>query len=199
MKCDEVQLLQGAFLDSELDARTTLEIGEHLKSCAECARLFAEEQKLAAQMRAGLGRGQRTAGLWENIERSVVAASAAGEGANRRTRGERAPLQVRGYGSVWSALAGQLLASWQRSRWAWSGLAGAWMVILALNLTARETAGPRLADKQLPRSSEVRFAVKQKRLLMADLTAVAEPAPAEKTRGAPLSPRSDRRKATLNT
>ena len=199
MKCDEVQLLQGPFLDSELDARTTLDIGEHLKTCAECTRLFAEEQQREAQMKAGLNRGQRTAALWEQIERSVVAASVAGEGASHRTRGGCAPRQPQGCGSVWSALGEQLLGGWQRSRWAWGGLAGAWMVILVLNLAARETEEARGAEKQLPGASEVSFAVKQKRLLMADLAALAEPASAEKARVAPPSPRSDRRKETLNT
>ena len=75
MKCDELQPLQGPYLDSELDARTSLEIEQHLKACPNCARLFAEEQKLAARLKAGLNRGQRTAALWDEIERSVAAAA----------------------------------------------------------------------------------------------------------------------------
>ena len=150
-------------------------------------------------MKAGLNRGQRTAGLWEQIERSVVAASVAGEGASHRIRGGRAPLQPQGCGSVWSALGEQLLAGWQRSRWAWAGLAAVWVVIVGLNFAGREAEGARLAEKQLPQSSEVSFAVKQKRLLMADLAALAEPASTDKARVAPPSPRSDRRKETLNT
>jgi hypothetical protein len=73
------------------------------------------------------------------------------------------------------------------------------MVILAVNLAARESEEPRMAEKQLPQSSEVRFAVKQKLLLMAELAALSEPAPAEKARVAPPSPRSDRRKETPHT
>ena len=53
--------LQGPYLDSELDAKTTLEIEQHLAGCPACARLFAEEQKLEARMKAGLNRGPRTA------------------------------------------------------------------------------------------------------------------------------------------
>ena len=53
MRCDEVQSLQGPYLDSELDARTSLEIEQHLKACPECARLFAEEEKLEARIKAG--------------------------------------------------------------------------------------------------------------------------------------------------
>ena len=191
MKCDEVQLLQGPFLDSELDARTTLEIGEHLKSCAECARLFAEEQKLEARMKAGLNRGQRTAALWAELERSVTAAS----------RGTELPRtgQAGGWLSILAALAAQVQASLQPSRRAWAGLAAVWVVIAGLNFAGRDGEGARLAEKQLPGSSEVSFAVKQKRLLMADLAALAEPASADKARVAPPSPRSDRRKEPLNT
>ncbi len=49
MKCDEVQTMHGPYLDSELDAKTTLEIEQHLAACPACARLFAEEQKLNAR------------------------------------------------------------------------------------------------------------------------------------------------------
>ena len=75
MKCDEVQTLHGPYLDSELDAKTSLEIGQHLKGCPNCARLFVEEQKLEAHVMAGLKRGPRTAALWEQLEREVVAAA----------------------------------------------------------------------------------------------------------------------------
>lgn len=195
MTCDEMKAVQGAYLDSELDAKTTLEIAVHLRACAECARLFAREQKLEARMRDGLSRGQRTVALWEQIERSVTTA-----GTSAARPGVPRPQSQPG---AWQSLVltwrQQFLAGWQRSRWAWSGLGAAWAVILILNLTAREAEGQRLAEKQLPRSSEVRLAAKQKRLLMADLAAPAEPAPAAKAKVAPPSPRSDRRKESLNT
>jgi anti-sigma factor RsiW len=195
MKCDEVRLLQGPFLDSELDARTTLEVGEHLKTCAECARLLAEEQKREARIKAGLNRGQRSAALWERIERSVAAVeSSAARPQVLRPRSQPTTRQ-----NVLWAFGEQLRAGWHRSRLAWSGLAAVWVVIVALNFSAREAEGPRLAEKQLPRSSEVRFAVEQKRLLMADLAALTEPVPADKAKTVPTSPRSDRRKQTLNT
>ena len=57
MKCDEVQTLHGPYLDSELDARTSLEIELHLKACPHCARLFAEEERLEARIKAGLNQG----------------------------------------------------------------------------------------------------------------------------------------------
>jgi anti-sigma factor RsiW len=195
MKCDQVHLLRDPYLDSELDARTTLEIQEHLKSCADCARLFAGEQKLQARLKASLSRGERTARLWEQIEHSVTAAAAP---AARRSSSPHPTRPAGGHG-LWSVLLNQLQAGWRRSRWAWSGLAAVWVVIFALNFAAREPEQRLVAGEQLPAVSEVRFAVKQKLLLMADLISLSEPAPAIKIAPAVPSPRSDRRKQTLNT
>ena len=194
MRCDEVQSLQGLYLDSELDARTALEIEQHLKSCRDCAHLFAEEQKLEARLKAGLNQGQRTATLWERVERAAVAAAPATEGPWSEFR---APPPA-GCHAVFAALGEQLQAGWRRSRWAWTGLAMVWVVILGLSFVAREPDVPVVAGKQLPPAGEVRFAVEQKHLLMADLAFTTEPDTADKPKAAPPSPRSDRRNETLN-
>ena len=165
MKCDEVQTLHGPYLDSELDAKTTLEIEQHLKACPACARLFAEEEKLEARMMAGLNRGPRTAALWEQIERAVVAAGSAAS----RPRPPRHVSQPVGWPALLAALGAQLRAGWQASRWAWAGLAAVWVVILALNFTAREPDAPLVAGQEAPSASEMRLALKQKQLLMAEL------------------------------
>ena len=191
MKCDEVQTMHDPYLDSELDARTSLEIELHLKACPNCARLFAEEERLEARIKAGLNQGQRTAALWEQIERSVAAA------APSAARPRVSPSSLRP--ATWQVLWSALQAGWQRSPQAWAGLSAAWVVILALNFAAREPDAPFAARQDLPSASEMRFALKQKQLLMADLAALAEPAPADKVKVAPPSPRSDRRNETLNT
>jgi anti-sigma factor RsiW len=209
MKCDKVQALHGAYLDSELDAKATFEIERHLATCPACARLLAEEEKLEARMVAGLNRGTRTATLWEQIERSVVAAAplspdlfAECEGLTRSRRepqraAERSPsLRTAAYLCV-SALI-RLRAGWQASRWAWSGLAAVWVGILALNFAAREPGAPLVAGQDLPSASEMGFALKQKQLLMAGLAVTSEPAPADRPKAALPSPRSDRRNETLN-
>jgi anti-sigma factor RsiW len=194
MKCDEVQTLHGPYLDSELDARTTLEIEQHLKACPACARLFAEGEKLEALTKAGLKRGPRTPALWAQIEREVAAAASSAS----RPRPPARVSQPEGWPAVLGALWTQLRAGGQASRWVWTGLAAAWAVILVLNGTAREPDAPIVAGKQLPPAAEVRFAVEQKHLLMADLAFATEPAPADKPKAAPPSPRSDRRKEILN-
>jgi hypothetical protein len=73
-----------------------------------------------------------------------------------------------------------------------------WVGILALNLTAREPDAPRMAGQQMPSASEMRFAFKEKQLLMAELAITSEPVPAEKPKAAPPSPHSERRNETVN-
>jgi anti-sigma factor RsiW len=197
MKCEEVQTLHGLYLDSELDARTSLEIEQHLKACAACARLFAEEEKLEARIKAGLKRGQRTPALWAQIERGMAGDLTQRRKGTQRNGEEMSPLRLSA--THWVSALARLRAGWQRSRWAWAGLAAVWAVILALNGAAREPGGQIVAGKRLPPAAEVRFAVEQKHLLMADLAFTTEPVPADKPKAAPTSPRSDRRKATLNT
>ena len=70
-------------------------------------------------------------------------------------------------------------------------------MILALNSTARETISPVVAGQDLPSASQMRLALKQKDLLLAELAPAPEPA--AKPNPAAASPRSDRRKQALNT
>jgi anti-sigma factor RsiW len=199
MKCDEVQTLVGPYLDSELDARTTVEIQQHLKGCPECARLFAEEEKLEARLTAGLKGGQRTPALWAQIECAVREGLTQRRGETRRNAEQWNPLRlfaahrVSALRPIWLSLR----TGWQTSRWVWAGLATAWVVILVLNSAAREPVSPIVAGQDLPSASEMRLALKQKDLLLAELALTAEPA--AKSKPAPPSPRSDRRKATLDT
>jgi hypothetical protein len=194
MKCDEIRPLQSAYLDSELDARTTLEIQQHMKSCMGCARVFAEEQRLEARMKAGLNRGERTGPLWDQIERSVAAAALV-RGCTRPPTGVSQPA---GWRHLLSRIGEQLQSGWRRSRWAWSGLAAVWVVILLLDFTAREPDTTLVAGQRVPTPSEMRLAWKQKEQLMAELAVTIEPAPADKPKPAPPKPRSDRRNGTLN-
>ena len=191
MRCDEVKPLQDPYLDSELDAKTTLEIEQHLKSCPDCARRYAEEQTLEARIKAGLNRGDRTAALWEQIEGTVVAAAAA--------PARPQPSPPAGGRDFFAALGEQLQAAWHRSRWAWSALAATWVVILGLSFAAREPKPALMASQGVPSASQMRLALIEKLQLMAELAVTAEPAPADKAKAAPPSPRSDRRKQTLNT
>lgn len=192
MKCDEVQQLHGPCLDSELDARTSLEIHQHLAACLDCARRFAEMEKLDVSISAGLKRGQRTAALWEQIERSVLCAASASR--PEISAGHSRPP---GWRAVFSTLGVQVLANLDSPAKAWAGLAAVWTLILTLNFTARESEGPLLAAPNAPSASEMRFALRQKSLLMAQLAATSEPAAADKPKGAARGPRADRRSEFL--
>jgi anti-sigma factor RsiW len=72
MRCHEVRRFIGPYLDSELDARTSLEIEQHLENCSECARVFEAEKKLDARMFSVLRQGEKTFGLWEAAEKRVA-------------------------------------------------------------------------------------------------------------------------------
>ena len=201
MKCQEVQTLHGPYLDSELDAKSTLEIERHLEACSACAGLFAEAEKLDARLMSGLSRGSRTVALWERIEREVVVVPGSQDLTQRRReaqRGAENSLSLRSSAFLCVSALTQLRAGWQRSRWAWAGLGTVWVVILALNFTAREPDAPQMAGQELPLASEMRLALKQQQLLMAELAVSSVPASADKPKPAPPSPRSDRRSEILN-
>jgi putative zinc finger protein len=194
MRCDEIQPLQGAYLDSELDARTTLEIQQHLKSCPECARLFTEEQNFEAWITSGLKQGERSAAFWEKAERAILGAAGA-------THSQPSPplAQRGGWATLFAPLARQLRAGWSGTPRAWAGIAVAWMVILTLNLATRETEMIPVARQATPSASEMRFALKQKQLLLAELAVTAEAAGPGKGKAAAPRPRSQKQENNLKT
>ena len=100
--------------------------------------------------------------------------------------------------AVFAMLGRQIRAGLLPSPRAWAGLVAVWAVILGLNFTARESDSPSVTENQAPSASEMRFALKQKQLLMAELAVTSEPVPAAKPKTALPSPRSDRRNETLN-
>ena len=71
MKCPEARKLVRLYLDSELDAKATQEVGQHLEACAECAELFAAEEKIECRLVEVLRRGRRSASVWESVEAQI--------------------------------------------------------------------------------------------------------------------------------
>jgi hypothetical protein len=67
-----------------------------------------------------------------------------------------------------------------------------------LHLAAREPDAPLVAGQEVPSASEIRQALEQKYLLMAELALTSDPAPAEKPKPVRPSPHSERRNETLN-
>src|SRR5206468_5675527 len=72
MKCAEARKLVRLYLDSELDAKNSFEVEQHLESCAECAALFEAEKKFDARLGRFLRDGHATRALWENIEVQIA-------------------------------------------------------------------------------------------------------------------------------
>lgn len=71
MKCPEARNLISAHLDSELDAKTSIEVEEHLKACTECAELFTAEAKFNQRLAGSLNVGRRTNAVWEAAEAGI--------------------------------------------------------------------------------------------------------------------------------
>jgi anti-sigma factor RsiW len=191
MNCDEIRQLHDAYLDSELDAKTTLEIQQHVATCAGCARFLATEAKLDARLMTGLRQGQRTAALWEQIEQQVVAAAKSG------ARPRPSPLAPRPAGRL-STLNSQLSTLlWPHPK-AWAGLAAVWLVILSVNFATRETTPVLEARRVTPLSPDTLRLLKQQEQLLADLSGWSGPRNADRPRAIPPRPRTDRREEWLN-
>ena len=82
-------------------------------------------------------------------------------------------------------------------RWAWSGLAAAWLVIVGLNIAARETAATQTAPTVVAkRSSDTLQALWEQKRLFAELVGLrSESAESEVPRFVPR-PRSERAETT---
>jgi hypothetical protein len=98
---------------------------------------------------------------------------------------------------VFSTLGDQLRPGLRPAAKAWAGLAAVWALILTMNFTARETDAP-LPGANQPSASEMRFALRQKRLLLAELSATPKPDVADKAKATRPGRRSDRRNELLN-
>ena len=75
MKCQEVHKFIGPYLDSELDAKTSFDIEEHLQTCDDCARLVESERRCDERIFSVLGRVEKTPELWRQLEARIAAPS----------------------------------------------------------------------------------------------------------------------------
>ncbi len=73
MDCLEARKRMQLYLDSELEAETSLEIERHLESCPECHEMFRAEEAFNQQMANFLSQGERTESLWRRIESKLEA------------------------------------------------------------------------------------------------------------------------------
>lgn len=68
MTCREAHGLLMAWLDSELDARATSEIGEHLAACGACRARFEGEERVERGIRNLLLAERMPEGVWERLQ-----------------------------------------------------------------------------------------------------------------------------------
>jgi anti-sigma factor RsiW len=72
MKCAEVRKFVQLYLDSELDAKNSFEVEQHLESCTDCASLFEAEKKFEERLGRFLRSGQPTRAVWEKVEATIA-------------------------------------------------------------------------------------------------------------------------------
>lgn len=82
MKCSQTRNHVLAYLDSELDARTSREIELHLESCDACREIYRLEKRFAAGLASALDRGEATPSLWRRIEQGIAATATEKDGVN---------------------------------------------------------------------------------------------------------------------
>lgn len=168
MNCDEIRRLNGPYQDSELDARTTLEVREHLQSCGECARIFALEEQLDARLAAALQTGQKTPALWEELEHRAVAGFRERE---RESGSTVTPSRLEATVSWWRGIL------WP-SPYFYAGLTAVWLVMLAVSLATSDQTAEEDNAKAAP---EVLRALRQQRHELAEFLATSDEK--EKTTG----------------
>ena len=71
MICDDILPLLMAYLDSELDVRSNMEVGEHLGLCEACCRRFAAEAEVERGLLAPLHEEAMPEEVWVRIQITI--------------------------------------------------------------------------------------------------------------------------------
>ncbi len=101
MNCQETRALLMTYLDSELDARSTAEVGEHLAVCETCQARFAAEEKLERQAKAALSQEPMPPEAWDRLQ-------------SRLTRGSRMNWRWVAVAASVLIVAGLAFRTWQK-------------------------------------------------------------------------------------
>ena len=72
MNCTEIKLLLDVYLDSELDARSSLAVQRHLARCPDCATTFRAAAAAQQRLTRALQKGRRTSSLWTELEQKLI-------------------------------------------------------------------------------------------------------------------------------
>ena len=100
--------------------------------------------------------------------------------------------------TLFSTLSAQLsTVLWPHPR-AWAGLAAIWLLIFALDFTAHEPSGRKVAGQAGPPSPQMRELLQAQEQLMAELVGPFEPAENRQPKPVPPQPRSECREEFMN-
>jgi hypothetical protein len=94
MSCEQCRQRWSPYLDSELDAGTTFEVSEHLRTCAACRDRFEREAFIDDWLRTKLRRTTIPADLWASVCQKVRDDSKQKRAESRRLFNVRQPLAV---------------------------------------------------------------------------------------------------------
>jgi hypothetical protein len=86
MRCQETRRLKDAYLDSELDAKTSCEIDDHLQLCGCCAKYFQAEEAMENRIAGCLRESPSDEKLWRGIENQIASSQPFRVLARARTR-----------------------------------------------------------------------------------------------------------------
>lgn len=69
MNCKEARRYINLFIDSELDSKTSFEISEHLSSCEDCSKRFAQEERIEKSFVSILkeGKDPKSEEIWRRV------------------------------------------------------------------------------------------------------------------------------------
>lgn len=84
MRCKEYIKYLSPYMDSELDAKTCIEITNHLDICQDCQRRFAQEQEVERLLVKKLKEERMPEHIWKSVQTSVGAVDYLPEDSARR-------------------------------------------------------------------------------------------------------------------
>ncbi len=73
MKCKEYLRYLGPYIDSELDAKTCVEITNHLNVCPDCNKRFSQEQEVERLLAGKLKEERMPESMWKEIQADIRA------------------------------------------------------------------------------------------------------------------------------
>lgn len=75
MRCHEIRALCSAYLDSELDTKTSFDMEQHLRDCEGCRLFFEGERRVDERVFEALRAGGKDDALWRGIEAKLTASA----------------------------------------------------------------------------------------------------------------------------